>query len=374
MTLPRAVRIALYFFLTALVVGAFGSIVLATEIADVTISDVTDGSATVTWTTDVNSDATVNFGLDSRVGIVRKPTFDTKEHSLKITDLEPGETYYFQVTSGDTGGNRSGVGGFTFTTKGTSQSKPKSIIEEIEELNPEELREVAEKVQEQAQDVLRPPSIVGPPKVTAESTTATIMWNTDRESTSMVYFAREGEYAAGNTNPYGSAQGDAKGVATEHEVRLTGLEPSTVYHFIVSSEDSTGLVGESADETFRTKSELPEIVGAKVSRIQEHSALVSWQNGVPSKGIVEYTNTRSKVTKLAGNPVYAANHSIQLSDLEFGARYSVVIRATNEAGDEVSSDPLIFITVRDRVALGRRAHGNACLRRILHALECAPTA
>lgn len=330
--------------------GAVYGVVLATEISDVTISNITDQSATVTWTTDVDADSAINFGLDSRVGTVRDPSFDKKEHSVKIDALESGKTYYLNVVSSDKSGNRSGLSGFTFTTKGASQSKPQAIIEEIEKLDEEELREVVEKVQEQAQDVLRPPSIVGPPKVTAESSSATISWATDRESTSMVYFATDREYASGKSNPYVNAQGDAKTLATNHEVRLTGLEPSTLYHFIVSSEDSTGLSGESADETFRTKSELPEITDARVSRVQEHSALVSWSNGVPAKGIVEYTNTRSRVTKLAGNPVYAASHQVQLNDLEFGARYSVVIRATNEAGDEVSSDPITFITVRDRVA------------------------
>lgn len=340
-----------FFGAIALALLSAASYVYATEITGVTVTKVDETSATIEWTTDVSADSTVNFGLDARVGVVRDPTFDKTAHSLTVDDLDPGTTYYFQVLSNDTSGNKSASGGYVFTTKtDAAKPKPQKIIQEIKELDEEELIEIKKEVDELAANTLNPPSIVGPPRVFAESTEAEVSWATDRESTSMVYFAPASEYQAGRTNPYSGAQGDAKTLKTAHSVKLVGLEPATEYHYIVSSEDSAGLIGESVDDTFRTKSALPEITNAKVTRIQETSAAVVWQNAVPSKGIVEYTNTRSRETKLAGNPVYATSHTVQLNELEFGARYSAVIRATNEAGDEVSSEPLVFITVRDRVA------------------------
>lgn len=325
----------------------------AAEISDVVISKVTDSSATITWNTDVPTDATINFGLDSRVGIIRDPLFDKKEHSLTIDQLDPSTTYHFRVISADTSGNKSATAGFIFSTKGsTDNARVDKIIKEIDEItDPEEIAKIQEKVKEVANDILKAPSIVGPPKVIPGSETTEIQWTTDRESSSMVYFAPEGEYSPGRTNPYSLAQGDPKNLTTKHKVTIRDLAPSTVYHFIVSSEDSGGLLGESEDETFRTKSILPDIENIKVSRVQETAATISWStNGVLAKGLIEYTNTRTKATKSAGNPVYAANQSIQLSGLEFGARYSAVIRAMNEGGDEVSSNPITFVTVRDVVA------------------------
>jgi hypothetical protein len=344
-------RFKIFILVGVVLFSAFTYAAYAAEISEVTVTGVTDSSATIEWKTDVPMDATINFGLDSRVGTVRYPLFDKTDHSLKIDQLDPGTTYHFRVVSTDTEGNRSATGGFVFTTKTTDSRPPvERILEEIEELEEEELLEIKKEVDEALADTLTPPSIIGAPKVIPNAEGAEVIWTTDRESNSMVYFARESEYDAKRTNPYASAQGDPRAMTTNHSVKLVGLESATLYHFIASSEDASGLIGESADDTFRTTSELPEITNARVTRVQETSAMVSWQNGVPSKGIVEYTNTRTRATKVAGNAAYATNHSIQLNDLEFGARYSAVIRATNEAGDEVTSSPLTFVTVRDRVA------------------------
>ncbi len=345
----RNTRMYVYFFLCGALLAA-GISSYAAEISNVVISNVGETSATIEWKTDVETDATVNFGLDSRVGVVRDPLFNKKEHSLLIDNLDPGTTYHFRVVSADPEGNKSATAGFVFTTKDpVDESKVKKIIKEIEEItDPEEIKEIKEKVEDVAQTIILPPAIVGPPKVIADSETAEVSWTTDRESTSMVYFAPENEYAPGKDNPYSSAQGDPKTLTKKHVVTVRGLEPSTTYHFSVTSEDDTGLAGESDDDTFRTKSLLPEITGAKVSRIQETAATISWSTpGVLSKGIVEYTNQRTKVKKLAGSPIFALTQSVLLSDLEFGSRYVAVIRATNEGGDEVSSDPLTFVTVRD---------------------------
>jgi hypothetical protein len=81
-----------------------------------------------------------------------------------------------------------------------------------------------------------------------------------------------------------------------------------------------------------------------VNRIQEKSAVISWDTGgVLARGIVEYTNTRTKVTKVAGSSVFAPNQNIQLADLEFGTRYSAVIRTTNQDGDNAESTPFQVI-------------------------------
>jgi hypothetical protein len=323
--------------------------VAAITVSGVEVSGISFSSATIRWKTDVAGDGAVHFGTDPRFGIVRDPIFTRKEHEITIDNLDPSTTYYLQAVSTDAEGNRSAHAGVSFKTlaKSGAQPKPEKSVEDLDE---EELLKLKEQVDQQIQDVVRPPSIVGPPKVTPGATTAEISWKTDRESSSQVFFVRESEYSAGAANPYRSTQGNANDSSIDHKVTITGLEPSTVYHFAVSSEDAAGLEGKSEDDTFRTKSQLPEIKSARVTRVQEHSALISWESAVKAKGLVEYTNTRTKVVKIAGNPVFATAQKIQLNDLEFGSRYSAIIRAVNEAGDEVQSKPLSFVTVRDREA------------------------
>jgi hypothetical protein len=330
--------------------SALGLTVYGAEISGVKIANVTGTSATVEWKTDVPTDATVHFGLDSRVGIVRDPDFNKKDHSLMIDDLEPGMTYHVRVLSSDEKGNKVTSAGFVFETKNVEEKIKERIIKDLDKIkDPESIIEIDEKVKDVAGDILKPPTILGLPRVTVDQTTATIVWTTDRESSSMVYLAPEADYVEGIDYPI--AQGDPNEEVTRHVVEVIGLDPSTTYHFKVVSSDSIGLTSESEDDTFKTKSILPAIRNVNVTRIQEKTAVVNWNtSGVLARGIVEYTNTRTKVTKVAGSSVFATQQSVQLSELEFGTRYSAVIRSTNQDGEGSASTPFQFVTIRDVIA------------------------
>lgn len=318
----------------------------AIEVSNVKIGDVTQTSATVSWKTDVKGDSTINYGLDSAVGIVRTPEFTDKDHSLTIANLEPATTYHFRVVSTDVEGNKSATAGFVFTTLGDLSKKLKTEISKI--TDPKELEELSKQVQSVAGDVVKPPAIVGPPKVIPETTRALITWATDKESTSEVSLVPLKDFREGSSDPYTINQSNGTETSTEHSVMVIGLEPSTEYAFRVTSEDSLGLRGETAQDTFTTKSILPHINNPQISRVQETAATVSWNTGsVLARGNIDYTDTRTKKTKSVGDPVYATSHSVQLTGLTFGTRYQIIIRATNKGGDEEISKTLSFTTVRD---------------------------
>lgn len=365
-TVPMHVRTTYFrFFVLLAAVGLFcvANTAQATEISSVDVVDVTATSSTISWETDIEADGTINYGLTPNLGIARYPYFDETEHSLTLTDLLPSTTYYFRITSSDVDGNRSAASGYTFTTSNAQStastakivdSEEKAITERIiSELDkvatPEAIVAIAEKVEQVAQDILKPPAIVGKPNVVVEENTATISWTTDRKSNSFVHLVTDEEYG-GTSDSYNVHQGDPDEQVLAHVIEVIGLEPSTLYHFSVSSEDSLGLRGETEDNTFRTKSILPEIRNITVSRVQETSAVVSWTTGgVLAKGVVEFTNTRTNATRSSGNPIYATTHSVLLADLEFGTRYSAVIISTNQDGEQVESLPFTFVTVRDIV-------------------------
>lgn len=321
-------------------------VVYAAEISGVTVGNITDGGATISWKTDVETDATINYGLDSSVGIVRDADFNKKEHSLNLTNLDPNTTYHFRVISSDEVGNKSATAGLVFTTKGTQAQK---VIKDLKEIKkPEDLEEVIQEVQNIADDLLRPPSIIGLPNVEFEGEKVIITWKSDKESGSVVQLVPADEYNANSKDPYTIFQGNSNASETTHVVEVIGLEPATLYHFRAVSEDAGGLQGVSEDSTFLTRARLPEVRSLKVSRVQEHSAQISWDTGdVKAKGVVNFTNARTKATKSLGDPVFTQKHTVQLTDLEFGTRYTGIVTATNEAGDNVDSKPFSFITVRD---------------------------
>lgn len=92
-------------------------------------------------------------------------------------------------------------------------------------------------------------SNAAPPAISAISvsvapTSATITWTTDQSSTSQVVY--------GPTASYGSSSTLNATMTTSHSVTLSGLTPSTTYHFAVQSASAAGALATSPDGTFST--------------------------------------------------------------------------------------------------------------------------
>ncbi len=89
-----------------------------------------------------------------------------------------------------------------------------------------------------------PPEITEGPAVSVNTTSAVVSWESDEDSYSMVKF---GLYAGKYDNQRRNTTR-----SKEHEVTITGLTPSTVYHYIVQSEDASENVVVSGGGFFET--------------------------------------------------------------------------------------------------------------------------
>lgn len=338
----------------------------APEITNVQVQDVTSNSVTITWETDEDADSIVNYGLKEDYGIVRIPEAERTEHSITLEDLEPGRTYHFRVVSSDEEGNQgisadykvqlgtpttndgNGSGSQSeaeSSTQSTSQTTVEQIQQEIQQItDPAQLQEILNEVVKAIEGITEDLTIVGPPTVTPETTTALIEWTTDREASSEVLFAPASEYAPGN---YTYEQSNPNENVTAHAVRLIGLEPFTEYHFKVRSTDGFGITGESLDYTFRTKASLPEIRNLRIVKVEENAATLAWDTTVPAKALVEYQDLTTGAQNSKGRPTLATTHQMRISDLTLGTRYVAFVIAENGGGDRVKSQPITFITVKD---------------------------
>ncbi|HYR83881.1 MAG TPA: LamG-like jellyroll fold domain-containing protein [Terriglobia bacterium] len=86
-------------------------------ITNVSVSNITSTSATLTWTSDEPANSQVEYGIKASYGI--QSNLDTSlvsSHSVTIPDLLPGTLYYYTVKSRDAAGNLATSGGLTFTT------------------------------------------------------------------------------------------------------------------------------------------------------------------------------------------------------------------------------------------------------------------
>lgn len=341
------------------------------EITNVQVVDITDDSVTITWETDEDADSLVNYGLKEDYGIVRVPEKDKTEHTIKLEDLEPGRVYHFRVVSSDEEGNQAisadykvqlgnpvtnqgdgdGQGQSEATTETTTTSQPitvEQIKEEIQQItNPQTLQEILEEVVKAIQGITEDLTIVGPPTVTPETTSALIEWTTDRDASSEVLFAPSAGFTSGN---YTLSQSDPTGLTKEHAVRVIGLEPFTEYHFMVRSTDSYNITGESLDYTFKTKASLPNIRNLRVVKVEENAATLAWDTTVPAKALIEYQDLTTGAQNSKGRPTLATSHQMRISDLTLGTRYVAFVIAENSGGDRVKSQPITFITVKDTAA------------------------
>ena len=75
-------------------------------IANVSVVNVTNNSAVITWRTDEFADSVVKYGENSTVYTKTcKDELFVKEHEIALTGLSPRTTYYFVVNSTDRSGN-----------------------------------------------------------------------------------------------------------------------------------------------------------------------------------------------------------------------------------------------------------------------------
>jgi hypothetical protein len=335
----------------------------APEITAVKIATSTETSVTITWTTDEKADSAVNYSLNPDLGVVRLPVADRTSHSVTLDNLEPGRTYYFRVISADSEGNQGISADYKIETTDEKTSEnsgegtgvgpgqtntPQEIVEQIQQIqNPQQLQEILNETVKAIQGITEDLTIIGPPTVIPETTSAMVSWITDRPASSEVRFSRTTGFDGTN---YEFAQSSPDGQVTDHAIRLIGLEPFTEYSFQVRSTDEYQITGESRNFTFRTKASLPDIRNLRIVKVEENAATLAWETTVPAKALIEFQDLTTGTQNSVGRPTLATTHQMRLSDLTLGTRYVAFVIAENSGGDRVRSQPVQFITVRDTAA------------------------
>jgi hypothetical protein len=332
----------------------------APEITEVKVASSTETSVTITWKTNENADSAVNYSLNPDLGVVRIPVANRTTHSVTLENLEPGRTYYFRVVSADEEGNQGISADYKIDVESENRTEnsgegtgvgpgqtntPQEIIEQIEQIqNPQQLQEILNETVKAIAGITEDLTIVGPPTVIPETTTALVSWVTDRPASSEVRFSRTNGF---NGTDYDFSQSSTAGDVTDHEIRLIGLEPFTEYSFQVRSTDSYQITGESRNFTFRTKAALPDIRNLRIVKVEENAATLAWETTVPAKALIEYQDLTNGGQSSVGRPTLATTHQMRLADLTLGTRYVAFVIAENSGGDRVRSQPIQFITVRD---------------------------
>ena len=181
--------------------GSTGSQIFLTD--NITVTDLTTGSGMINLVT--NSDELADilvYDKEGKITVLLADSSAVRNHAIKVDNLSPATTYYFQVLSGDITSGKRISAKHSFTT-------------------------------------LEPPPIIA--NVGISNTTdsaAWITWETDRPTTSEVIYWEEGT-AENNT-----VKGDIS--STVHEAVIQPLDKQKVYAFMIRATDAYGhqLIGE----------------------------------------------------------------------------------------------------------------------------------
>jgi hypothetical protein len=175
------------------------------QITDITINDITEHGATVTFKTNVPTDAQVIYTdlKDNQSTGAQGIRELTTEHKIELTNLNQGTTFGISISVKDEQGTEATAKGQDFTT-GQDQQAPK-----IENIKTDSALTQSDKVQ------------------------SIISWKTDEQaSTSILY--KEGR------NGEERELKITDNLTTSHIGVITIFKPGTVYNFRVKSVDASG--------------------------------------------------------------------------------------------------------------------------------------
>jgi chitodextrinase len=266
------------------------------------VSDITDGTATVTWKTDEPSTGGVSWNDGTAYGVLTDAVLST-EHRAQITGLAASTGYHLTVSSTDALGN------------GPSLSKTVDFST-------------------LALADTTPPEILGTSTiVTITHQSAVIRWDTDEPADGQV--------------SYGILSLDHNESRTalikKHTVPLVGLTPATTYQFKVSAKDAAGNTSSStAIYTFTTLADPDKKIPVfdtppAVGYATDKQAVLKWKTDKQTDSKVTVTSiTFDEPPKIKSQGKFNDEHEVSLTGLTPGNTYSVLVTSTDSEGNQVT--------------------------------------
>ncbi|MET1253961.1 Calx-beta domain-containing protein [Aliikangiella maris] len=261
------------------------------------VIDVTDDSAIIVWTTNEPATSNLSYSYGQNYGVYTDERLVTF-HNVLLTGLNPGTTYLLTASSVD--------------AKNNGPSTSESI-----QLTTAALPDTSA------------PLIIGRPL--AEEMTnsrATVRWQTDESSTTLMRF--------GTTQNNLDQNISISGMTTDHQLTLYSLAAHTTYYYQVESQDLSGNLTTSSTFSFTTQANLPTnhlriFSGPVIENITANSITVSWRTDVKanSRMVCEAIGGIKEVNKFD----YVKNHRLTLTGLTLNTGYRCAVYSTDIAGN-----------------------------------------
>jgi len=274
-----------------------------------TVSSITTKKATIEWTTDRTSDSKIQYGTSAgNYGSVEPGNSShVTSHSLALTNLLPGTTYYYKAKWTDEDGNTGTSSEKSFTTTAAPTVKDAQV------------------------------------KNTGLSS-AFVQFTSTGAASAKIYY--------GKTTAFGGiATISTSSTESTYTKELTGLEDGVKYYYKINTFDSESAEYEGTILSFTTLPR-PKISTVRIQQVRgtaQPTVLVSWETNTETSSIVTFYPAADPAS--AKDEVNVAlikgSHRMIVRGLQPETGYVLVVRGRDRAGNEASSDPQKFDTATD---------------------------
>jgi hypothetical protein len=282
------------------------------------VTDFGNTTATITWTTDIDADSDVAYKDDTNFTTLvnhsvnsdaaYNSTNDNYVHTVNLTGLVGGVTYYFYVQS-DTAIDDNSSNYYTFTT---------------------------------TIDTTAPIITFSPATATnLTDTTARISWETDEPALSEVH------YGTISTNL--DQTKSSPHYNTGHIMELTSLTPGETYYFELESTDanSNSRVDDNSTDLYTfTTTDSSDITPPVITFNQttgitgktDTTARISWVTDEATTSQIDYGENQLSLDQQDTNTNYNTNHSFELTGLTAETIYYFQLTNTDPSSNSTTDD------------------------------------
>jgi hypothetical protein len=194
----------------------------APVISAIKATSTTDTSVVIEWMTNEDADSRVTYSstlpISTDSAFVSSATL-LQDHAITLANLTPETTYYYTVTSNDSDDNGVTSGVHMFSTLATPVDETAPVISGLE-------------------------------ATSTASTSIQVVWDTDEESDSVLWYSTVTPVNVGSDDSVSSAV-----LTTSHDLSVANLNASTTYYYVVTSEDAAGNTATSDEDSVVTLSE-----------------------------------------------------------------------------------------------------------------------
>jgi hypothetical protein len=273
------------------------------------VSSITTKKATISWSTDRNSDSKVAYGVSAGSYYSSEPSNSTQttDHTITLTNLSPGTTYYYKAKWTDEDGNTGASSEKSFATGAAPTVKDVSIK-------------------------------------TVGLTSVILQFTTSNASSVKIYY--------GETTAFGGVKTMATSTSeTVYTATLDDLKDGTKYYYKINTFDSESAEYEGTILNFATLPR-PKITGVKIQQVvntAQPTVLVSWATNTEVSSIITYyqAGDPSSAKDEVNVALLKGEHKMLIRSLLPETPYTLIVKGRDKAGNEASSDPQRLTTATD---------------------------